>query len=341
MMGVENSIKAFGEVMMRLEAPDYLKLEQTRELKVLYSGTGVNILSALSRFGHATSLITKLPNNSIGDGATAYIRSLGISTSDILRGGDYIGMYFLERGFHVRSSKVTYSNRKESSFCTSNIAEYDLEKSLKQTSMIHFCGIILSISEQMRYNALYMAKKAKQLGIKVVFDFNYRPKLWKENKAQAKDCYESMLEYVDICFMTEKDARYILQMGVTEVADRNQQIENVIPSVSDRYQIPVIAGTIRENEKDGRNRIRGFLYHHGSLNYSQTYEYQTLERVGAGDAFSSGIMHGLSKNLSTEEMLEFATAACVLAHTTYGDSPVCSEAEIWAVVHNKEVEMER
>ncbi|WP_217587531.1 sugar kinase [Lentibacillus saliphilus] len=340
-MGANKRIKAFGEVMMRLEAPDYLKLEQARSLNVLYSGTGVNILSALSRFGHQTSLITKLPDNSVGDAAVAYIRSLGISTSDIVRGGAYIGKYFLEKGFHVRNSKVTYSNRKESSFCTSVLSEYDLENTLQDTAMVHFCGIILSISEQMRYNALYAAEKAKQLGSYVVFDFNYRPKLWENNDAQAKACYEQMLEHVDVCFMTEKDALYILQMGEKDQTDRKQQLEAVMPLVSQRYHIPVIAGTIRDKTSDGTDCIQGYLYHDGDFYYSETYDYETLERVGSGDAYASGILHGLIRDLSPEDTVEFATAASVLAHTTYGDSPVCSEAEIWSLVNNKDVEMER
>ncbi|WP_284140498.1 sugar kinase [Virgibacillus sp. LDC-1] len=341
MIGVNKRIKAYGEVMMRLEAPDYLKLEQARTLKVLYSGTGVNVLSALSRFGHQTSLLTKLPDNSVGDAAIAYIRSLGISTSDIVRGGAYIGMYFLEKGFHVRSTNVTYSNRKESSFCTSVPEEYDLEATLQDTSMVHFCGIMLSISEQMRYNALYAAEKAKQLGSFVVFDFNYRPKLWEKSDVQAKACYEKMLGHVDVCFMTEKDARYILEMGDRELTDRKQQIEAVIPLVSNRYHIPIIAGTMREKDPDGKHSIQGYMYHDGSFHYSTVYEYKTLERVGTGDAFASGIMHGLISEHAPAEMVEFAIASCVLAHTTYGDSPICTEAEIWSLVNNTDVEMER
>src|SRR5699024_4558718 len=134
-------VKAFGEVMMRLEVPGHKTLEQTDTLHTMYTGTGINILSSLSTFNHATSIITKLPANSLGRAAVSTIKSLGISTHDVITGGHYIGHYFLENGFGPRASQVTYSNRKESSFCTSEIKEYDLNNSLKDTDILHICGI--------------------------------------------------------------------------------------------------------------------------------------------------------------------------------------------------------
>src|SRR5690625_3403263 len=124
-------IKAFGEVMMRLEVPNYRTLTQTNTLDISYSGTGVNVLSALSQYGHDTAMITKLPNNSVGDAAIAHLRRLGIHTEDIVRGGDFIGQYFLEKGFSVRPSKVTYGERKTSSFCNSEFVDYDVDSILK------------------------------------------------------------------------------------------------------------------------------------------------------------------------------------------------------------------
>src|SRR5690625_4596137 len=189
-MHMTAKIKAFGEVMMRLDVPNHLKLEQTQHLRVSYSGTGVNILSALSRFGHDTSLITKLPTNSLGDAAIANIRSLGVSTKDIVRGGDYMGMYFLEQGFHVRPTKVTYSNRQESSFSTSTVEDYPIASILEHTNMIHFCGISLAISDQTREMTLEIARQAKQLGVTIIFDCNFRPKLWNDEYALARHYYQ-------------------------------------------------------------------------------------------------------------------------------------------------------
>ncbi|MDY0409049.1 sugar kinase [Virgibacillus soli] len=340
-MIVDGKIKAFGEVMMRLEAPNYLKLEQARQLQVLYVGTGVNILSALSKYGHDTAMITKLPNNSLGDAASAYIRSLGITTTDIIRGGEYLGMYFLENGFHPRPTKVTYSNRYESSFCTASITEYDLEMLLLDTSLIHLCGIALAISDKTRESVLAIAKKAKQLGITVAFDFNYRPKLWDNQYEQARPYYKELLQYVDICFMAEKDAQYILNMETSET-EQQKQIEDLIPKVAKKFAIHTIAGTMRKNDlmKD-RQWLQGFIYRDETIHFSSEYKLKILDRLGAGDGFSSGVIHGLVERYPHEKLVEFATVASVLAHTTYGDSPICTEDEVWSFMNNNEVQIER
>jgi len=325
-------VKAFGEVMMRLEVPEHLKLEQAHTLHVSYTGTGVNVLSALSRYGHQTSLITRLPQNSLGDAAMSSIKSLGISTQDISRGGDYLGKYFFERGYSVRPTKVTYTNRQESSFCTSSLTDYDLENSLKNTSLIHFCGVTLAMSEHIRNIALKVAEKAKALGITIVFDCNYRPKLWKNQTDQVRRFYEAMLQLTDICFMTEKDA--ILLLGFkTEEVDKQAQIEDVLPQVAEKFKIGTIAGTMRKEAVTNQS-IQGFIYHLSSLAYSRQYVYKTLDRIGGGDGFASGVMHGIMKSLSTQDMIEYATAAGVLAHTTHGDAPICSMEEVWQLVKN-------
>ncbi|HLR08755.1 MAG TPA: sugar kinase [Bacillota bacterium] len=325
-------IKAFGEVMMRLDVPGHLKLEQTRTLHVSYTGTGVNVLSALSRFGHQTSLITKLPDNSLGDAALAYIRSLGIGTQDVCRGGKYLGKYFLENGFSVRPAKVTYSNRQESSFCTASLHDYHLDDILKDTTLIHFCGITLAVSDDARHIALKMAEKAKQRGITVVFDCNYRPKLWENQYAKAQPFYEAMLQLTDICFMTEKDAKLLLDID-TDKTDRKEQMEDLLTQAAEKFAIHTIAGTIRKAESK-HQVIQGFIHHRTSFVYSREYVYETLDRIGAGDGFAGGIIHGFLHSLSMHDMIEFATASSVLAHTTYGDAPICSTEEVWTLVKN-------
>lgn len=332
-------IKAFGEVMMRLEVPNYLKLEQARSLTMSYSGTGFNVLSALSRFGHETSLITKLPSNSIGDAAIASIRSYGICTDDIIRGGDFLGMYFLEKGFHVRPTRVTYSNRRESSFCTSTIEEYPTATILENTNMIHFCGISLAISEQTREITLEIARQAKQLGISIIFDCNYRPKLWNNDYTLARHSFLEMVKLADICFMSKRDAEFLLEMGEDE-GDLSQ-VEDLLQMIANDYLVQTIACTIRRESASKDQMIQGFIYHEGSSCFSKEYVYKTFDRIGVGDGFASAIIHGLIHHFSLDEMIEFSTAASVLAHTTYGDTPVSSAEEIWNLVHYDMVDIER
>lgn len=332
-------ITAFGEVMMRLAAPSHLLLQQTNSLNVTYTGTGVNILSGLSKYGYHTSLITRLPMNSIGDAAIAHIRSLGIGTNDIHRGGKYIGIYFLEEGFDARPSKVTYSNRIESSFCTSHIADYNLDEIFKNTKIIHFCGITLAISAQTRKLALHVAETAKAHGITVVFDCNYRPKLWNYRYDEARTWYDRMLSYVDICLMTEKDAEYVLGMKTDETRLKDKR-KDLLQRAAEKHNISLIAGTLRSGDSENET-MQGFICHQSEMTYSRQYSFKVLDRIGAGDGFASGIIYGYDQQYSSEDIVEFATAAGVLAHTIYGDSPISTVDDVWALVHDRDKDIKR
>lgn len=333
-------IIAFGEVMMRFSTPNHLKLQQTESLDVSYTGTGVNVLSALSRYDNNVALVTRLPENSLGDAAVSYLGSLGISSELISRGGDYLGMYFLETGFDVRPTKVTYSNRKESSFCTSQLDDYDFDAIFQDTAIIHFCGITLAISEQTRQLALAVAEKAVENNVKVAFDCNYRPKLWNNDYETARMYYEQMLSFADICFMTERDAEHLLGMQ-TKKSEQKDKIADLLPLVAEKYQIDIISGTIRHNSVTEGNKIQGFVCHKGQINYSQEHSFKILDRIGGGDGFASGIIHGFAHDMSVEEMVEFATAAGVLAHTTNGDAPISSMEDISAFIRGGQAEIER
>lgn len=334
-----SKIKAFGEVMMKLEVPDYMLLEQTSNLNVSYSGTGVNVLSGLSKFGHAVSLISCLPDTSVGNAALAHIRRLGIDTEDVMQKGHYIGQYILEKGFSVRPTNVVYSNRKESSFCLSDIADYEVTRIMANTAMIHFCGIMLAVSEQTRKLVLEMAKAAKEAGVTVVFDCNYRPKLWQQAGVNPRGFYEQMLSYADICMMTEKDALSVLGYE-TDQRGHKEQLEDVLPQVAEDFQIQVIAGTMR-GQREGNQSLRGFICQEAFFAYSKNYVYNTLERIGAGDGFASGILHGLLEGYPAEKLIDFATAAGVLAHTVQGDSALSSSEDVWRIAEGDDISIER
>lgn len=336
---MKKKVYAFGEVMMRLEAPNFKKLEQTHTLDFSFSGTGVNILSALSQYNHQTSLLTKLPTNSVGRAATAYVRSLGIGTTSVTYGGNYIGMYFLERGFGPRPSKVTYTNRIESSFCQSSLNDYPLESVFADASLIHFCGISLAVSKQTRELALEIARRAKKHGVMIAFDCNYRPTLW-SGYEEARPIYKEMLELCDICFMNEKDAIHLLEIPTTETVIE-RQIESLLPIVSKEYSIPTIAGTIRTIISTDQQFIKGFLVKEGKVIYSDQKPLQILDRIGGGDGFASGILHGELIGLPSQDMIDFAVASGILAHTTYGDSPISSLQDVKSFLNQQNQDVER
>lgn len=321
-------IGAFGEVMMRLQVPGYQQLSQGNTLNYSFSGTGVNVTAAMARFGHEGYLISRLPSHSLGEAAAAYLRKLGINTTFVERGGDYLGLYFLENGFGARPSKVTYSNRLESSFNTAPEGVYHYETIARRIHALHFCGITLAMNESVRQHMKSLARAVKEQGGLVIFDCNYRPSLWGEaGYSRAKPHYEEMLQLADIVMMNEKDALLILGMS-SEQAQREEQVNELIPAVAKRYSISVIAGTHRTIHGDNSHSLRGFLYKQESFFYSDTLRFQVYDRIGAGDAYTSGIVHGELTGFSPEHTVQFAAAASLLAHTVEGDTPTASESEV-------------
>ncbi|MDQ1913705.1 sugar kinase [Paenibacillus sp. GD4] len=321
-------IAAFGEVMMRLQVPGYELLSQASQLSYSFSGTGVNVTSALARFGHTGYLVSTLPANPLGDAAAAYLRKLGIATTFMKQSGKSIGMYFLENGFGTRPSRVTYTNRLESSFNTAPEDTYDFTAIAGQLDVVHFCGITLAMNDTVRAQMKRFAQAVKARGGTVVFDCNYRPSLWGENGyAKAKPHYEEMLNWADIVMMNEKDAMFILGMP-TYKESRREQLIHLIPAVAEQFQIAVIAGTHRSINGDNTHSLQGFLYKHQGFAFSNKLTFPVYDRIGAGDAYTSGIIHGELSQYSQEKAVNFAAAAGMLAHTIAGDTPMSSESEI-------------
>ncbi|WP_019638341.1 sugar kinase [Paenibacillus fonticola] len=334
-------IAAFGEVMMRLQVPGYDLLTQGNTLHYTFSGTGVNVASALARFGHTGSLISRLPANPLGEAAAAYLRKLGISTSCIIRGGNYIGMYFLENGYGARPSRVTYSNRLDSSFNTAPAGVYDYDDIARRIDAIHYCGITLAMNDGVRQHMKAMAQAVKRQGGLVIFDCNYRPSLWGEGGyAKAKPHYEEMLRLADIVMMNEKDAIYTLGIS-TQKEQREEQLKELIPVVAGQYQIPVIAGTHRQVHNDNSHSLRGYLYKDESFTYSDMLTFSVYDRIGAGDAFTSGIVHGELEGFLPEKTVSFAATAGMLAHTVSGDTPMATEEEILRAMTESARDVER
>ncbi|WP_062107545.1 sugar kinase [Bacillus niameyensis] len=325
---MSKKIAAFGEVMMRMQVPGYELLSQANTLNYSFSGTGVNIAAALSHFGHSGYLVSALPSNAIGDAAVSYLRKLGVKTEFVQRSGNYIGIYFLENGFGIRTSRVTYTNRQESSFNTAAQSVYPFEEIAKSVDLMHFCGITLSMNDQVRNQMKVLAKLVKENGGLVVFDCNYRPSLWGENGYEkAKRHYEEMLGFADIVMMNEKDAMFVLGMK-TGMIDRKEQLIDLIPKVADRFQVSLIAGTHRTIHDHQSHTLQGFMFKNDDFTFSKIVSFPVLDRIGAGDAFTSGILHGEMGDFLPEQTVDFAVTAAVLAHTIVGDTPLSSEAEV-------------
>lgn len=334
-------IAAYGEIMMRLEVPDNLLLRQAENLKYSFTGTGVNVTGLLSQFGYDTSLISAVPENSIGTAAIGAIRRLGIHSDFIIKNNDNLGMYFLEQGFGNRPSNVIYTNRQQSSFNTTDISEYDIVQSMKGVDVLHICGISLAMNNLTQNNILTIVKVAREQGIKIVFDCNFRPSLWGENGNQrAKPYYETILREADIVIMSEKDAINTLNLTTTKES-KEEQLEELLLVVAEKFNIDIIAGTIRTIQGSNQNNIKGYLFKNGTMYYSEAFEVNILDRIGTGDAYTCGVIHGELSNMDPQEMVTFSTAACVLAHTISGDTPLFDTDDIIKIVNEEKNDIER
>lgn len=332
---------AFGEVMMRLQVPGYELLSQANTLSYSFSGTGVNVASALARYGHTGYLVSTLPSNAVGDAAVSYLRKLGITHSFITRGGDYVGMYFLENGFGARSSRVTYSNRLESSFNTASEGTYDFKEIAKQLDVVHFCGITLAMNDSVRNHMKLFAKAVKENGGTIVFDCNYRPSLWgADGYEKAKPHYEEMLHLADIVMMNEKDAMFVLSMK-TDKEDRTEQLMDLIPTVAKKYNISVVAGTHRSINDNNTHSLRAYIFKNQEFTFSKTLTFSVYDRIGAGDAYTSGIIYGELEGFSPEKTVLFAATAGMLAHTTVGDTPMSSKDDVMRAMTEAVNDVER
>ncbi len=332
---------AFGEVMMRLQVPGYELLSQANTLSYSFSGTGVNVASALARYGHTGYLVSTLPSNAVGDAAVSYLRKLGITHSFINRGGDYVGMYFLENGFGARSSRVTYSNRLESSFNTASEGTYNFKEIAKQLDVVHFCGITLAMNDSVRNYMKLFAKAVKENGGTIVFDCNYRPSLWgADGYEKAKPHYEEMLHLADMVMMNEKDAMFVLSMK-TDKEDRTEQLMDLIPTVAKKYNISVVAGTHRSINDNNTHSLRAYIFKNQEFTFSKTLTFSVYDRIGAGDAYTSGIIYGELEGFSPEKTVLFAATAGMLAHTTVGDTPMSSKDDVMRAMTEAVNDVER
>lgn len=318
-------ILAFGEVMMRLTPPEYKLIEQTTTVDISFNGTGVNILSGLSHFGYKTSILTQLPNNHVGKAAAGFVRKLGIDDSHIRYKGDHIGVYFLEMGYGNRPSEVTYLERMSSAFGKSIPADYQIDTVINEFDIVHICGITLSLGEGTREAAIELAKKAHQAGKVVCFDFNYRPSLNKNHSHEwLKNQYERILPYCTVVFGGERDLKELLDLSGDTLEQLSQQF-------IEKFGVHYFSGSKRSTG----NHLSGFLYTSQEVSESPTYELKIFDRIGTGDAFAAGIITGIIEEWSADRTVTFATCNAVLAHTTFGDSPLIERSMVEKFMNNE------
>lgn len=325
----KNKILAFGEIMLRLTPPDYTTISQARNFIANYGGGEANVLVSLSHLGHDTEFLTKLPENQLGDSAIKHLKSHGVCTDHVVRGSSNIGMYFVETGFGGRPSKVIY-NRKHSSVTRIETSEIDFEELFKDVSWFHLSGITLALGENVRKVAFECLEYCKKKNVTVSFDFNFRSKLW-DSVEQAKPYFKKVVPYAKILFANHFDIGEILEVKLdTPVEDLTEKKIALSRKLIEQTKVQYVFGTERIVHTATDNSLSSYcVCKDGSYKHEGPIRFSIYDRIGGGDAFASGVIHGLIKNFDDPQYaLKFGLATSVLEHTLYGDVSTLSEKEV-------------
>jgi 2-dehydro-3-deoxygluconokinase len=321
-------IITLGEILLRFSTQVGDRLSQANQAIMHYGGAETNVGVSLSHFGHDVYVVSKVPENTLGTAVERQLKSYGVHTDYLLKGGERLGTYYLESGVGPKSAQVTY-DRKYSSFSALTIEEIDFDEVFQEADLFHVSSISAALSPNMKEVVLHSLKKAKEHGVTTSFDFNYRTKLWSHQ--EAAEAIQTFLPFVDICFCGELDAIYLLGIEKAhETLTPTAKLEYYYQKIKQKYpNIQYMSSTFRQVISASTHTLQGNFYSAGELYQSKVYAIDHIvDRVGGGDAFAAGILNGILKKLTPEEVVSFATAASVLKHTIHGDCNTFSEDEI-------------
>ena len=332
-MKSERKVVTFGEVMMRLTPPDFLRFTQARSFGVIYAGAEVNVAIALANLGVPVEYVTRLPENDLGDACLNYIRQFGVGTTYIIRGGERLGTYYVETGAVQRGNKVIY-DRANSAFATIQPVMIDWEKIFSDAQWFHWSGITPAVSKSAADTCLKAVKLAKKKGLTVSADLNYRSKLWKWGKT-PEEVISALMDYVDIVIGNEEDMEKVFGIkapgvNVTKGRINAKKYQVVTKKMMQRFpQLKLVAITLRQSLSASHNKWTGVLSDGNTFYTSANYDISHIvDRVGAGDAFSAGLISQLLNRANRQHALDFAVALSCLKHTVYGDSSVIRFDEV-------------
>lgn len=322
----------FGEIMLRLKSPGFDRLFQSPVLEATFGGGEANVAVSLANFGLDTAFITVLPSNDIGNACVSELRKFGIDTSRIARGPGRMGIYFLENGSNQRPSKVVY-DRAGSSVSIAKPGDIDWKNIFSDATWFHITGITPAISKEAAELSLESVMAAREMGITVSCDFNYRANLWKYGKT-AVEVMSELVKYVDIGIANEEDCQKSLGVKIDVKVEEGklniEQYKILTDKVLEAFpNMKMLAVTLRESKSADCNGWSACLSDRSNFIVSRRYEITDIvDRVGGGDSFSGGLIYGLNKYESREAALNFAVAASCLKHTISGDFNRVSVQEV-------------
>ncbi|MGL5123152.1 MAG: PfkB family carbohydrate kinase [Fusobacteriaceae bacterium] len=319
-----------GEIMLRLTSPGFQRFSQANCFDAIYGGGEANVAVSLSNFGYDAHFVSKLPKNEIGECAKQTLNKYGVKTDYIARGGERLGIYFLETGASMRASKVVY-DRANSAISTASVNDFDFDEIFKDAEWFHFTGITPALSSEATIVTEAALKAAKKHGVTVSVDLNYRKKLW--SPARAKEVMTSLMKYVDVCIGNEEDAEKVLgfkpaNIDVTSGTLELDGYKDIFKQMKEKFGFKYIATTLRESYSASDNGWSALIYDGSEFYHSKKYDVRIVDRVGGGDSFAAGLICGLLDGKNQKESLEFAVASSALKHTIPGDMNLVTREEV-------------
>ena len=320
----------FGELMLRLAPEGYLRFLQSEKLQATFGGAEANVAVSLANYGLHAAFVSKLPAHEIGQMAVNSLRKFGVDTSLVVRGGERIGIYYCEKGASQRPSKVIY-DRAYAAIAMAKKSDFDWNAIFDGADWFHFTGITPALSDEMAEICEEACRAAKERGITISCDLNYRKKLW--SKQKAGEVMDKLCHYIDYCIANEEDAKDVfgIEADNTDIyggkLDRDGYI-SVAKKLTDRFGFRGVAITLRESKSANDNDWSAMLYTEGEAYFSKKYSMHIVDRVGGGDSFGAGLIYSLVSGYTAQRTIEFAVAASCLKHSIEGDYNMVSIAEI-------------
>lgn len=313
----------FGEIMLRLKSPGHERFFQSPMLEATFGGGEANVAVSLANYGEDVGFLSVLPKNAIGDECIKELRRFGVDTSRVVRGGERLGIYYLETGANQRPSKVVY-DRAYSAIAMAKPGDIDWDKTFEGVEWFHITGITPAISESAMELSLESVKEAKKRGITVSCDLNYRKNLWKYGK-KASEVMRELAKYVDVAIANEEDVQKSLEITTDVVVESGELDRSKYKALGDKVlaaypDMKMIAITLRESKSADWNGWAACLNDREHFYESKRYEIRDIiDRVGGGDSFAGGLIYGLNNYEGRQQALEFAVAASCLKHSIDGD----------------------
>jgi 2-dehydro-3-deoxygluconokinase len=329
-------VLTFGEMMLRLKPSESKRILQSDEFEVTYGGAEANVATSLALQGDNASYLTKLPKNLLGDSALGTLRKFGVNTDLILRGGPRLGIYFFEKGASVRGTNVVY-DRAGSSFATAKSNEFQWNKYLKDVNYFYFSGITAAISVEMQEAIINACKFCKENNTTVVYDTNFRGKMWSAKEAQ--NFSKKVMPFVNVCLANDEDFESSLGIkafdgDMKHGIEQKDSFKKGMKQVTNLYpNCHTVASILRDIDSVEDSQWTALLLRDGKFYESSTYNMHVYEGVASGDAFGAGLIHGFLHNFAGQEQVDYAISASVLKLTISGDLNLVGESEIRNVMN--------